>query len=51
MVFISGEEGNKGQILRESRQHLGTGNIRKIDFWGTDEQAILFKGNKILDTL
>ena len=51
MVFISGEHGNKGQILRETgeqRQYWGTGNIRKqiFDFWGTGEQANLFQGNK-----
>ena len=51
MVFISGEQGNKGQILRgtgEQRQYWGTGNIRKqiFDFWGTGEQANLFQGNK-----
>ena len=50
-VFISGEQGNKGQILRgtgEQRQHWGTGNIRKqiFDFGGTGEQANLFQGNK-----
>ena len=37
--FISGEQGNKGQILRgtgEQRQYWGTGNIRKqiFDFLG-----------------
>ena len=34
-VFISGEQGNKGQILRgtrEQRQYWGTGNIRKQIF-------------------
>ena len=51
MVFISGEQGNNGQILRgteEQRQYRGTGNIRKqsFDFWGTGEQANLFQGNK-----
>ena len=50
-VFISGEQGNKGQILRETgeqRQYWGTGNIRKqiFDFWGKGEQAFLFQGNK-----
>ena len=50
-VFISGEQGNKGQILRgtgEQRQYWGTGNIRKqiFDFWGTGEQANLFQGNR-----
>ena len=48
--FISGEQENKGQILRgtgEQRQYWGTGNIRKqiFDFWGTGEQANLFQGN------
>ena len=37
-VFISGEQGNKGQILRgtgEQRQYWGTENIRKtFDFGG-----------------
>ena len=50
-VFISGEQGNKGQILRgtgEQRQYWRTGNIRKqiFNFWGTREQANLFQGNK-----
>ena len=41
-VFISGEQGNKGQILRgtgKQRQYWGTGNIRKqiFDFGGTGE--------------
>ena len=50
-VFISGEQGNKGQILRgtgEQRQYWGTGNIRKqfFYFWGTKAQANLFQGNK-----
>ena len=50
-AFISGEQGNKGQILRgtgEQRQYWGTGNIRKqiFDFLGTGEQANLFQGNK-----
>ena len=49
-AFISGEPGNKGQILRgtwEQRQYWGTGNIKQIfDFWGTGEQANLFQGNK-----
>ena len=43
-AFISGEQGNKGQILRgtgEQRQYWGTGNKRKqiFDFWGTGEQV------------
>ena len=50
-AFISGEQGNKGQILRETgeqRQYWGTGNIRKqiLDLLGTGEQANLFQGNK-----
>ena len=50
-VFISEEQGNKGQIVRgtgEQRQYWGTGNIRKqiFDFGGTGEQANLFQGNK-----
>ena len=50
-AFISGEQGNKSQILRgtgEQRQYWGTGNIRNqiFDFWGTGEQANLFQGNK-----
>ena len=50
-AFISGEQGNKGQILRgtgEQRHYWGTGNLRKqiFDFWGTGEQANLFQGNK-----
>ena len=50
-AFISGEQGNKGQILRgtgEQRQYWGTRNIKKhiFDFWGTGEQANLFQGNK-----
>ena len=51
-AFISGEHGNKGHILRgtgEQRQYWGTGKNKKtifFDFWGTGEQANLFKGNK-----
>ena len=53
--FISGEQGNIGQILRrtgEQRQYWGTGNIRKhiFNYWGTGEQANLFQGNKGTDT-
>ena len=49
--FISGELGNKGQILRgtgEQRQSWKTGTIKKANFyfWGTREQAKLFQGNK-----
>ena len=44
LVFISGEQGTKDQILRgtgEQRQYWGTGNIGKqiFDFGGTGEQA------------
>ena len=51
MTFISGEQGNKGQILRatgEKRRYWGTGNIRKqnFDFWGTGEQANFFRGTR-----
>ena len=51
MAFISGEQGNKGQILRgtgEQRQYWGTGKLRKhiFVFGGTGEQANLFQGNK-----
>ena len=50
-LFISGVQGNKGQILRgtgKQRQYWGTGNIRKqfFDFWETGEQVNLFQGNK-----
>ena len=49
-AFISGEQGNKGQILRgtgKQGQYWGKGNIENIfDFWGTEEQANLFQGNK-----
>ena len=50
-VIISGEQGDKDQILRgtgEQRQYWGTGNIRKqiFDFRGTGEQANLFQGYK-----
>ena len=49
--MISGEQGNKDQILRgtgEQRQYWGTGNVRKqiFDFGGTGEHANLFQGNK-----
>ena len=55
MAFISGEQGKKGQLLREreeQRQYWGTGNIRKqiFDCYGgegvTEEHAPLFWGNK-----
>ena len=51
-VFISGEQGNKGQILRgtgEQRQYWGTGNKKQqqiFDFWGAGEQANLFQGTR-----
>ena len=50
-AFISGEQGNKGQVLRgtgEQRQYCGTRNIRNqiFNFGGTGEQANLFQGNK-----
>ena len=44
MVFISGEQGNKCQLIRgtaECRQYQGTGNIRKHFFFifgGTGKQ-------------
>ena len=49
-AFISGEQGNKGKLLRgtgEQRQYWGTGMIRKqiFDFLGTGEHANLFQGN------
>ena len=48
-AFISGEQGNKCQILRgtgEQREYLETGNIRQqiFDFWGTGEQENLSGG-------
>ena len=51
-AFISGEQGNKGQILRGTG--LGTKTISGnrehkkaiFDFWGKGEQANLFQGNK-----
>ena len=44
MAFISGEQGNKDQILSgtgEQRQFWGTGNIRNkiVHLGGTGEQA------------
>ena len=47
-AFISGEQGNKGQILRGTKTILGKREHRKqiFDFWGTEEQANLFQGNK-----
>ena len=51
MAFISGEQGNKDQILRgtgEQEQYWGTGNIRKqiFDFWGTGERPVYFMGRR-----
>ena len=50
-AFISGEQGNKGQILRgtgEQRQYWGTGNIRKqiFDFGGTSRFISGEQGNR-----
>ena len=50
MAFISGEQGNKGQILRgtgEQRQYWGTGNLRKqiFDIWGTSQFISGEQGN------
>ena len=50
-VFISGEQGNKCQILRgtgEQRQYWGTGNIRKqiFDFWEQGNKPIYFRGTR-----
>ena len=50
-VFILGEQGNKGQILRgtgEQRQYWGTENIKKqiFDFWGTGNKPIYFRGTR-----
>ena len=40
-------QGNKGQILRGTKTILGNWkHKKKIDFWGIEEQAILFQGNK-----
>ena len=54
MKFISGEQENGGQILRgavEQKQYWGTGIIRFFfDFWGTEEQSNLYKGNKGIGT-
>ena len=51
MAFISGEQGNQGQILRETgeqTQYWGTGNIRKhiFDFWGQGNKPIYFRGTR-----
>ena len=48
MSFISGEQGNKGQLLRGTMTILGNREYKKtiFDFWGTGEQANLFQGNK-----
>ena len=49
-VFISGEQGNKGQILRrtgEQRQYWGTGNIRKqISNFGEQGNKPFFSGEQ-----
>ena len=52
-VFISGEQGNKGQILwgkGKQRYYLGTGHTRKqvFDFLESGKQANLFHGNMSL---
>ena len=51
-AFISGEQGNKGQILRGTKTILGNREHRKqiFGFWGTGEQANLFQGNKGIGT-
>ena len=51
-VFISGEQGNKGQILKgtgEQGQYWGTGNIRKqiFDFWGTWGTSQFISGEQV----
>ena len=51
MAFISGEQGNQGQILRgtgEQTQYWGTGNTRKhiLDFWGQGNKPIYFRGTR-----
>ena len=48
-AFISGEQGNKGKILRgtgEQRQYWGTGNIRKQIFGEQGNKPIYFRGAK-----
>ena len=50
-AFFSGEQGNKGQILRgtgDQRQYWGAGNIRKqISIFGEQgNKSIYFSGNK-----
>ena len=47
-AFISGEQRPNIEGTGEQRQYWGTGNIRKqiFDFWGAEEQANLFLGNK-----
>ena len=46
-AFISGEQGNKGQILRGTKTILGNREHKKTNFrfWGTGEQANIFQGN------
>ena len=50
-AFISGEQGNKGQILRgtgEQRQYLGTGKIRIffLIFGEQGNKPIYFRGTR-----
>ena len=45
-AFISGEQRKKRQLLRGTRQNWGTGNIKKTNFEGTEEQSNLFQRNK-----
>ena len=50
-AFISGEQRNKGQILRgtgEQRQYWETGNIRKqiLDFWEQGNKPIYVRGTR-----
>ena len=47
-AFISGEQGNKGQILRGTNTILGNREHKKqvFNFCGTGEQAHLFQRNK-----
>ena len=51
-AFISGEQGNKDQILRGTKTILGNMEHKKtiFDFWGTGEQANLFQGTKGIGT-
>ena len=48
-AFISGEHGNKGQILRgtgEQIQYWGTGNTRKQIFEEQGKKPIYFRGTR-----